>query len=88
MEGRLNEVALDLHCSDLHWGWHQEQKPVNSPGLLFELHARLSDTSRDCVSCRDLARSKGATEAEIEAARRCLKDAPAQTAQVDHWTTQ
>jgi hypothetical protein len=30
------------------------------------------------------ARSRGATEAEIEAARRCLKDAPAQTAQVDH----
>jgi hypothetical protein len=30
------------------------------------------------------ARSKGATEAEIQAARRCLKDAPAQTAQVDH----
>jgi hypothetical protein len=34
------------------------------------------------------ARSKGATVAEIEAARRCLKDAPAQTAQVDHGTTQ
>jgi hypothetical protein len=28
------------------------------------------------------ARSKGATEAEIEAARRCIKDSPAQTAQV------
>jgi hypothetical protein len=27
------------------------------------------------------ARSHGATDAEIEAARRCLKDAPAQTAQ-------
>jgi hypothetical protein len=27
------------------------------------------------------ARSHGATEAEIEAARNCLKDAPAQTAQ-------
>jgi hypothetical protein len=27
------------------------------------------------------ARSKGATDAEIEAARHCLKDAPAQTAQ-------
>ena len=27
------------------------------------------------------ARSKGATQAEIEAARHCLKDAPAQTAQ-------
>jgi hypothetical protein len=26
------------------------------------------------------ARSKGATEAEIEAARRCLKDSPVQTA--------
>jgi hypothetical protein len=28
------------------------------------------------------ARSKGATEAEIEAARRCIKDPPTQTAQV------
>jgi hypothetical protein len=28
------------------------------------------------------ARSKGATEAEIEAARRCIKDAATQTAQV------
>ncbi len=27
------------------------------------------------------ARSKGATDAEIEAARHCIKDAPAQTAQ-------
>ena len=27
------------------------------------------------------ARTKGATQAEIEAARHCLKDAPAQTAQ-------
>jgi hypothetical protein len=28
------------------------------------------------------ARSKGATEAEIEAARRCIKDSPTRTAQV------
>jgi hypothetical protein len=34
------------------------------------------------------ARSHGATEVEIEAARRCLKDAPAQTAQAAHWTAQ
>ena len=34
------------------------------------------------------ARSHGATEAEIEAARHCLKNAPAQTAQDAHWTTQ
>jgi hypothetical protein len=34
------------------------------------------------------ARSHGATEAEIEAARHCLKDAPAQTAQATRWTTQ
>jgi hypothetical protein len=34
------------------------------------------------------ARSHGATDAEIEAARRCLKDAPAQTAQAAHWTAQ
>lgn len=34
------------------------------------------------------ARSQGATDAEIEAARRCLKDVPAQTAQAAHWTEQ
>jgi hypothetical protein len=31
------------------------------------------------------ARSHGATDAEIEAARRCLNDAPAQTAQAARW---
>jgi hypothetical protein len=33
------------------------------------------------------ARSHGASESEIEAARRCLADAPAQTAQAQtaHW---
>jgi hypothetical protein len=34
------------------------------------------------------ARSHGATEAEIEAARRCLKDAPARTARAGQWTVQ
>jgi hypothetical protein len=33
------------------------------------------------------ARSHGATEAEIEAARHCLKDSPAQTAQAAQWST-
>jgi hypothetical protein len=31
------------------------------------------------------ARSHGATDAQIEAARLCLKDAPAQTAQAARW---
>ncbi|TMK08664.1 MAG: hypothetical protein E6G71_08505 [Alphaproteobacteria bacterium] len=31
------------------------------------------------------ARGHGATDAEIEAARRCLRGAPAQTAQAAHW---
>ncbi|HKH01803.1 MAG TPA: hypothetical protein VKB08_13920 [Bradyrhizobium sp.] len=34
------------------------------------------------------ARSHGATEAEIDAARRCLKGAPAQTAQAVNWIAQ
>nr|WP_079571821.1 hypothetical protein [Bradyrhizobium erythrophlei] len=34
------------------------------------------------------ARSHGATEAEIEAARRCLKSVPSQTAQAAHWTAE
>jgi hypothetical protein len=31
------------------------------------------------------ARSHGASEAEIAAARQCLRDEPAQTAQAGHW---
>ena len=31
------------------------------------------------------ARSHGATDAQIEAARRCLKDAPTQTAEAARW---
>lgn len=34
------------------------------------------------------ARSHGATEAEIEAARRCLRSGPSQTAQAAHWTAE
>jgi hypothetical protein len=34
------------------------------------------------------ARSHGATDAEIEAARHCLKDVPAQTAQAARWAGQ
>jgi hypothetical protein len=34
------------------------------------------------------ARSQGASEAEIEAARRCVKGAPAQTAQIINWIAQ
>jgi hypothetical protein len=34
------------------------------------------------------ARSKGATDAEIEAARHCLKDAPDRTIQAAQWTAQ
>ena len=34
------------------------------------------------------ARSHGASDAEIEAARHCLKSAPAETAQAARWFTQ
>jgi hypothetical protein len=34
------------------------------------------------------ARSHGATDAEIEAARHCLKGAPAETAQAARWFAQ
>jgi len=34
------------------------------------------------------ARSHGATDAEIEAGRRCLKNVPSETAQAARWTTQ
>ncbi len=34
------------------------------------------------------ARSRGATDAQIEAPRRCLWDAPERTAEAAHWFTQ
>ena len=34
------------------------------------------------------ARSHGATDAEIESARRCLRDTPARTARAGQWTVQ
>ena len=34
------------------------------------------------------ARSRGATDAEIELARRCLKDVPGQTVQAAGWSAQ
>jgi hypothetical protein len=33
------------------------------------------------------ARSRGATDAQIEAARRCLTDAPARAVEAAHWFT-
>jgi hypothetical protein len=33
------------------------------------------------------ARSHGATDAQIEAARRCIREEPAQTAEAAHWFT-
>jgi hypothetical protein len=33
------------------------------------------------------ARSHGASDSQIEAARRCLRDVPAQTADAAHWFT-
>jgi hypothetical protein len=33
------------------------------------------------------ARNHGASDAQIEAARHCLRDAPAQTADAAHWFT-
>jgi hypothetical protein len=40
------------------------------------------------AAAESYARSHGATDAQIDAARRCLKEAPAQTAQAARWTVQ
>jgi hypothetical protein len=49
---------------------------------------RLYDAKFSAFAAEAWARSHGATEAEIEAARHCLKDPPAQTARAGHWTVQ
>ena len=62
-------------------------------GLASEINAGETGLTQHRASCTVVryytaptaeawARSKGATEADIEAARRCLKDSPTQTAQV------
>jgi hypothetical protein len=39
------------------------------------------------LAAESYARNHGATEAQIEAARRCLRDEPARTAEAAHWFT-
>ena len=59
-------------------------------GLLIALRARSFDyvAKYTASAAETWARSKGATEAEIVAARRCLKDAPARPMQAAEWAAQ
>ena len=57
---------------------------AGEPGVLRRASCsvvRYYVTKYSAAAAETWARSKGATEAEIEAARRCLKAAPVQTAQ-------
>lgn len=78
----LGAVALSLACSSF-----------NSPANAGAIQRMTCSAVRFYVAkysewaAESYARSHGATEAQIEAARRCLRDAPAQTAEAAHWFT-
>lgn len=64
----------------------------NSPADAGALHrmscslVRFYVAKYSAAAAEAYARSHGATDAQIDAARRCLRDAPAETAEVARWT--
>jgi len=85
-----NVVTLGMRCCRLSWAgfaggaasapdWFTAH-PVPSSGFYV---AKFS-----AYAAEAWARSHGATDAEIESARRCLRDAPARTARAGQWTVQ
>ncbi len=65
---------------------------VNSPADAGALHRMSCSVVRFYVArysaavAESYARSHGATDAQINAARRCLREAPAETAEAARWT--
>lgn len=66
--------------------------PVNSPadaGAMQRISCsmvRFYVAKYSAAAAESYARSHGATEAQIDAARRCLRDVPAQTVEAARWT--
>jgi hypothetical protein len=68
----------------LNLGLASSAEAAGRPGLVHRASCtvvRFYVAKYSAFAAESWARSHGATEAEIEAARNCLKDAPAQTAQ-------
>ena len=82
----VGAVALTLSLSTTALAGHR-------PGIIQRVSCSVVRyyVAKYLVSTAEMwARSHGASESEIETARRCLSDAPAQTAQAQtsHWFSQ
>jgi hypothetical protein len=76
----LGAAALSLAFSSF-------QSPANA-GAMQRMSCsvvRYYVAKYSAYAAESYARSHGATEAQIEAARRCLKDTPTQTAEAVRW---
>ena len=78
----LGAAALSLACSSFNSAASAGAMQRMSCSVVRFYVARYS-----VYAAESYARSHGATDAQIETARRCLKDAPAQTAEATHWFT-
>ena len=77
--------AGSYHGYDHHDGHRYEH-----PGIIHRVSCTVVRyyVARYSASTAEMwARSRGASDAEINAARRCLRGAPAQTAQARRWYT-
>jgi hypothetical protein len=78
----LGAVALSLVFSSFH--------SVANAGPLHRLSCsavRFYVAKYSAWAAESYARSHGATDAQIEAARRCLREEPERTAEAAHWFT-
>jgi hypothetical protein len=79
----LGAAALSLFFSSFHSPASAGAVQRMSCGVVRYYVAKYS-----AFAAESYARSHGATDAQIEAARRCLKDAPTQTVEAARWSMQ
>jgi hypothetical protein len=77
----LGALALSLSITSFSLPAHAGAMQRMSCSLVRFYVAKYSASAAEAY-----ARSHGATDAQIDAARRCLKDEPAQTAEAARWT--
>lgn len=83
----IGAVALSLSLSSFAAG----AQAGSQPGLMQRMSCnvvRYYVAKYSAYAAEMWARGHGATDAQIEAARHCLRDAPGQTAQAAHWDAQ
>jgi hypothetical protein len=76
----LGAAALSLALSSVNSPAHSGAMQRISCSMVRFYVARYS-----AAAAESYARSHGATDAQIDAARRCLKDMPSQTAEAARW---